>query len=100
LRASERGFEAGRRFYGRTLTWSLENAGTILFILVVAIVLNFYLYFIVPKGFFPSEDTGQVFGGIRAGPTISFQLMKQKFEAFMRIVIEDPAGESVTRPAC
>jgi multidrug efflux pump len=96
LRASERGFEAGRRFYGRTLTWSLENPGTILFILVVAIVLNFYLYFIVPKGFFPSEDTGQVFGGIRAGPTISFQLMKQKFESFMRILSEDPAVESVT----
>jgi multidrug efflux pump len=50
----------------------------------------------VPKGFFPSEDTGQVFGGIRAGPTISFQLMKQKFEAFMRILSEDPAVESVT----
>jgi len=96
LRASERGFEAGRRFYGRTLEWSLENPGTILFILVVAIILNFYLYIIVPKGFFPSEDTGQVFGGIRAGPTISFQLMKQKFEAFMRILSEDPAVESVT----
>jgi multidrug efflux pump len=96
LRASERGFEAGRRFYGRTLEWSLENPGTILFILVVAVILNFYLYIIVPKGFFPSEDTGQVFGGIRAGPTISFQLMKQKFEAFMKILSEDPAVESVT----
>ena len=58
-----------RRFYGKTLEWSLENPGTILFVLVVAILLNFYLYFIVPKGFFPTEDTGQVFGGIRAGPT-------------------------------
>jgi multidrug efflux pump len=95
MRASERGFAAGRRFYGRTLEWSLENPGTILFILVVAIILNFYLYFIVPKGFFPPEDTGQVFGGIRAGPTISFQLMKQKFEAFMQILSEDPAVESV-----
>jgi len=95
MRASERGFAAGRRFYGRTLEWSLENPGTILFILVVAIILNFYLYFVVPKGFFPPEDTGQVFGGIRAGPTISFQLMKQKFEAFMQILSEDPAVESV-----
>ena len=96
LRWSERGFTAGRRFYGKTLEWSLINPGTILLILVVAIILNFYLYVIVPKGFFPSEDTGQVFGGIRAGPTISFQAMKQKFEAFMRILSEDPAVESVT----
>ena len=96
LRWSERGFTAGRRFYGKTLEWSLKNPGTILLILVVAIILNFYLYVIVPKGFFPSEDTGQVFGGIRAGPTISFQAMKQKFEAFMRILSEDPAVESVT----
>ena len=95
LRLSERGFEAGRRFYGKTLEWSLENPGTILFVLFVAILLNFYLYFIVPKGFFPTEDTGQVFGGIRAGPTISFQLMETKFKAFMKILSEDPAVESV-----
>jgi multidrug efflux pump len=95
LRLSERGFDAGRRFYGKTLEWSLDNPGTILFVLLVAIVLNFYLYFIVPKGFFPTEDTGQVFGGIRAGPTISFQLMEQKFKAFMKILSEDPAVESV-----
>jgi len=95
LRLSERGFEAGRRFYGKTLEWSLANPGTILLVLVIAIILNFYLYVIVPKGFFPSEDTGQVFGGIRAGPSISFQLMEQKFRAFMKIVSEDPAVENV-----
>ncbi len=96
MRLSERGFEGGRRLYGRTLDWSLNNPGTIMFVLVVAIALNFYLYFIVPKGFFPTEDTGQVFGGIRAGPSISFQLMKQKFESFMEILSQDPAVESVT----
>jgi multidrug efflux pump len=96
LRMSERGFEAGRRFYGKTLEWSLENPGTILLVLVIAIILNFYLYVIVPKGFFPSEDTGQVFGGIRAGPSISFQLMEQKFRAFMKVLSEDPAVDTVT----
>ena len=96
LRMSERGFEAGRRFYGKTLEWSLENPGTILLVLVIAIILNFYLYVIVPKGFFPSEDTGQVFGGIRAGPSISFQLMEQKFRSFMKILSEDPAVDTVT----
>jgi multidrug efflux pump len=96
LRLSEKAFDGAKGFYGRTLEWSLENPGTILFVLVIAVVLNFYLYFIVPKGFFPTEDTGQVFGGIRAGPSISFQLMEQKFRAFMKILSEDPAVESVT----
>ncbi len=49
LRLSERGFEAARRFYGKTLEWSLENPGTILLVLVIAIILNFYLYVIVPS---------------------------------------------------
>ena len=96
LRFSEKAFDRGKAFYARTLEWSLENPGTILFVLVVAVALNFYLYFIVPKGFFPPEDTGQVFGGIRAGPSISFQLMEQKFRAFMQILSEDPAVDTVT----
>ena len=47
-------------------------------------MLNFYLYFIVPKGFFPAEDTGDMFGGIRADQSISFQLMEQKFASSCR----------------
>ena len=95
LRASERAFQGGLRLYDRTLQWALANPGFIMIVLAVAVVLNFYLYFIVPKGFFPAEDTGQVFGGIRADQSISFQLMKQKFAQFMKIVSQDPAVQTV-----
>ncbi|MEJ1968170.1 MAG: efflux RND transporter permease subunit [Rhizomicrobium sp.] len=96
LRASERLFNRAHRLYERTLDWSLDNPGLIVFILVVAIVLNFVLYYAVPKGFFPDEDTGQAFGGIRGGPSISFQLMRDKFVQFMDIISKDPAVETVT----
>ncbi len=75
---------------------ALRIPGWIALILLVTILANFVLYYYVPKGFFPAEDTGQVFGGIRAGPTISFQLMQQKFAQFMKVVSEDPAVATVT----
>ena len=95
LRTSERVFDRGLRAYDRSLTWVLANPGTIVFVLVIAVVLNFYLYIIVPKGFFPSEDTGDVNGGIRADQSISFQLMQQKFASFVSIIAKDPAVENV-----
>jgi multidrug efflux pump len=96
LRQSERAFDAAHGFYARTLAGALRVPWAIAIVLLITIVANFALYYYVPKGFFPDEDTGQLFGGIRAGPTISFQLMKQKFVAFMKVVSEDPAVETVT----
>jgi multidrug efflux pump len=96
LRLSERAFNATHGFYERTLTVALRNPGKIMIVILLAIVLNFVLYYFVPKSFFPNEDTGQVFGGIRGGPTISFQLMQQKFAQFMKIVSQDPAVQTVT----
>jgi multidrug efflux pump len=95
LRGSERVFASSLRIYDRSLCWALANPATIMFVLVVAILLNFYLYFIVPKGFFPSEDTGDVNGGIRADQSISFQLMQQKFAQFVSIIAQDPAVRNV-----
>jgi multidrug efflux pump len=96
LRFSERAFDAAHGLYARSLTVALRNPGKIMLLLLVAILLNFLLYYVVPKGFFPDEDTGQAFGGIRAGPTISFQLMKDKFIQFMKIISQDPAVATVT----
>ncbi|MEI9990814.1 MAG: efflux RND transporter permease subunit [Rhizomicrobium sp.] len=96
LRLSERAFNAARDFYARTLSVALRIPGWIALVLLVTILANFVLYYYVPKGFFPDEDTGQAFGMIRAGPSISFQLMKQKFAQFMKIVSEDPAVQDVT----
>ncbi|HSZ73893.1 MAG TPA: efflux RND transporter permease subunit, partial [Rhizomicrobium sp.] len=75
--------------------WALANPGTIMFILLITICLNVYLYIIVPKGFFPNEDTGHMFGGIRADQSISFQSMEGKFTQFVKIMHADPDVENV-----
>ncbi len=66
-----------------------------MFILLITICLNVYLYIIVPKGFFPNEDTGHMFGGIRADQSISFQSMEGKFTQFVKILHADPDVENV-----
>jgi multidrug efflux pump len=95
LRTMEGIFERALRLYDRTLVWAIDNPGTIMFILLVTVVLNVYLYIIVPKGFFPSQDTGDIQGNIRADQDISFQLMEQKFETFVKIIAKDPAVQNV-----
>jgi multidrug efflux pump len=64
-------------------------------ILLGTVVLNVALYVIVPKGFFPQQDTGQLSGRIRADQSISFPAMRQKLEDFIEIVRADPAVENV-----
>ncbi|VXB75886.1 multidrug efflux system, subunit C [Burkholderia sp. 8Y] len=91
----ERQFERMQRGYARTLGWALGHPRTILLILLATIGLNFYLYVIVPKGFFPQQDTGRIIGGIQADQSTSFQAMKVKFSEMMRIVEADPAVDSV-----
>ena len=96
LRAAEWIFDRALRAYDRSLGWALANPGFIMFILAVAVILNVYLYVIVPKGFFPDQDTGEMQGGIRADQSISFQLMTKKFAAFGAIIARDPAVQNVT----
>jgi multidrug efflux pump len=69
-----------------------------LLILVLAgtVALNIWLYTIVPKGFFPQQDTGRLIGFVRADQSISFQAMKEKLVEFVTIVQQDPAVENVT----
>jgi multidrug efflux pump len=92
---AERVFEATLGFYRSTLAEALRWPGAVLLILVATIALNFYLFIIVPKGFFPLQDTGRMIGGIQADQSISFQLMKQKLTQFIRIIGHDPAVNSV-----
>ena len=95
MRWSRRTLEAMQRFYRGTLAWSLDNPKTVMATLAIAIVLNVYLFMIVPKGFFPDTDNGSIQGGIRADQSISFQLMRQKFQQFVDIVKSDPAVATV-----
>ena len=92
---SERVFNKMLRGYELTLGWALARPLLMMFILLVTVCLNVYLYIIVPKGFFPSEDTGVVVGGVQADQSISFQAMSQKMADFMKIVKSDPAVQNV-----
>jgi multidrug efflux pump len=81
--------------YERSLGWSLRHGRLIMLALLVTIGLNVLLFTVIPKGFFPQEDTGVITGGIVADQSISFQLMKNKLGQLMEIVQADPAVESV-----
>ena len=94
-RTSERGFEAMHNFYARTLKWVLDHEYTMLIVTALVIVATVYLYFIVPKGFFPQQDTGQLGGTTEAAQDISFEAMREKQEEVVRIVMNDPAVAAV-----
>jgi multidrug efflux pump len=93
--ASERFFDAMLNFYRRTLTVALLHPRSIMVVLAAVLGLNFYLYNIIPKGFFPQQDTGRITGSIQADQSISFQLMQQKLAQFVTIIKQDPAVETV-----
>jgi multidrug efflux pump len=93
-RLTERAFLAAQHRYERTLGWALGHPRTILSILGITLCLNIYLYVIVPKGFFPQQDTGRITGTIQADQSISFQLMRQKLQQFVDIIQKDPAVDT------
>jgi multidrug efflux pump len=76
--------------YRRSLSWALRHSLLMMLILTVCIGLNIYLYIIVPKGLFPVQDTGRLFGTIQADQSISFQSMKTKLHEFADILKQDP----------
>ena len=92
---SERGFERLRRGYERSLAWVLTHGILVMLILLAVVCLNVYLYVIIPKGFFPQQDTGRLIGFIQADQSISFQAMQPKLASFIDIVRADPAVENV-----
>lgn len=94
--SSEHLFTNMQLAYGRTLKWAIDHRRITLLILVATVCFNIFLYIIVPKGFFPQQDTGQMFGVIRADQSISFQAMQAKMKTFMEKIKEDPAIDKVT----
>jgi multidrug efflux pump len=91
----EQFFDAVLSGYRASLGWTLRHPLLILLILIATIGLNFFLYAKIAKGFFPQQDTGRIFGNIRADQSISFQAMRQKVADFVDIVRADPAVENV-----
>ncbi|MFA7625368.1 MAG: efflux RND transporter permease subunit, partial [Pusillimonas sp.] len=84
------------RGYRRSLDWALAHGRLMLLVLVATIGLNVYLYVVVPKGFFPQQDTGQLLGFFRTDQGTSFQSLLPKLEKFRNELLKDPAIESVT----
>jgi multidrug efflux pump len=93
-RVSERFFEAMLNFYRRTLTSALRHPALMMLVFSVTVGLSVYLYVVIPKGFFPQQDTGRLVGSIQADQSISFQLMQQKLAQFVATIKKDPAVET------
>jgi len=95
-RASERVFEGIIAFYGRTLTVVLRHRGLTIFVALGTLAMTGYLYIIIPKGFFPVQDTGVILGISEAPQTVSFGAMAQRQQALARVILKDPAVESLS----
>ena len=95
-RWSGRVFERGIAGYGRMLAWVLDRQGATLIVAILTLVLTVVLYIVIPKGFFPIQDTGAIQGISEAPPTISFAAMAKRQQALAKVVLEDPAVASLT----
>ena len=95
-RASERFFAALIERYGTTLRWVLEHQTATLLVAAGTLVGTILLYVVVPKGFFPIQDTGAILGVSEAPQTVSFAAMAERQQALARIILQDPAVESLS----
>jgi len=82
--------------YGRTLQWVLKRQTATLAVAVGTLVLTVLLYIIVPKGFFPVQDAGVIQGTSEAPQSISFSAMAERQQALARVILKDPAVESLS----
>ncbi len=94
-RFSEKGFVHLNSGYKRSLAWVLRHQRLVFAIAVIAVFVNVYLYAIVPKGFFPQQDTGRMMGTIMADQDMAFAGMRDRVAEFIRIVKTDPAVDNV-----
>jgi multidrug efflux pump len=95
-RASERAFNSTIDLYGRTLRWVLNHQGATLLVAIGTLVLTTWLYIVIPKGFFPVQDTGVILGISEAEQTISFSAMAERQQSLAKVILRDPAVESLS----
>ncbi len=94
-RVSERGFEFIRGIYENTLRRVLRHQALVLFVTMGTIAVTVYLYIVIPKGFFPQQDTGRMTGQVQADQATSFGAMKDRVAQAGKILQDDPAFENV-----
>jgi multidrug efflux pump subunit AcrB len=95
-RASQNGFDRLYEGYAGSLRWVLQHQPLVLGITLGTICLAVYLYVVIPKGFFPQQDTGCINGNARASEDTSFQSMREILNEYITIVKSDPAVEIVS----
>src|SRR5438093_2693868 len=95
-RASESMFNSVIDYYGRTLTWVLRHQTATLWVAAATLVCTVLLYVYIPKGFFPVQDTGVILGISAAPETVSFAAMAERQQALARVILQDPAVESLS----
>jgi multidrug efflux pump len=92
---SEKIFDSALKLYSRSLRLVLRHQPLTLLITIGTAALSVYLYVIVPKGFFPQQDTGRVMGSVQAAQDISFAAMQAKMRQFVGLVMKDPAVQTI-----
>ena len=95
-RASERAFNAVIAFYGKTLRWVLGWQVATLLVAAATLGLTIFLYFVIPKGFFPIQDTGVIQGVSEAAQSVSFPEMSRQQQLLSKIILEDPAVDNLS----
>jgi multidrug efflux pump len=95
-RFAENAFDRLVRVYGTCLNWVLRHQFVTLLIFIATVALNVQMFKMIPKGFFPQQDTGRVNGFVQGDQDISFQAITQKMAAFAAIVQQDPAVDTVS----
>ncbi|HEY2380089.1 MAG TPA: efflux RND transporter permease subunit [Terriglobia bacterium] len=93
---TEHAFESIIAYYGRTLRWALDHQVLTLLVAAGTLVLTVLLYLVIPKGFFPVQDTGVILGISEAEESVSFDAMAQRQQALARALLQDPAVESLS----
>ena len=94
-RLSERAFDALLHAYDTSLSWVLRHPRFTMLVAALTVAVNVYLFAVVPKGFFPEQDNGRLMGALQADQATSFQAMQDKLAQFVRILMEDPAVDTV-----
>ncbi len=95
-RTSEWGFDATIALYGKTLGVVLRNQGMTMVVAIATLVATVYLYVLVPKGFFPVQDTGVILGISEAPQDCSFEVMAERQLALNKVLLRDPAVQSLS----
>jgi multidrug efflux pump len=96
FRATEHAWNSVIALYDRTLQWVLRHQTGTLLVAISTLVLTVLLYIYIPKGFFPIQDTGVIQGVSEAAQTVSFQEMASEQQALAKIILQDPAVESLS----